>query len=65
MSKYEKAPLDFSGLKTVSLAERGGKVKAADFATPLRKGRGHLGLARFAAPHPRRRFLPRGGGRPG
>jgi hypothetical protein len=43
MSKYEKAPLDFSSLKTVSLTERGGKVKAADFAIPYEKGAGLAG----------------------
>jgi hypothetical protein len=43
MSKYEKAPLDFSALKTVSLTERGGKVKAADFALPYEKGAGLSG----------------------
>jgi hypothetical protein len=35
--------MDFAGLKTVSLAERGGKVKIADFATPYRKGSGVAG----------------------
>jgi hypothetical protein len=43
MSKYEKAPLDLSALKTVSLTERGGKVKAADFAIPYEKGAGLSG----------------------
>jgi hypothetical protein len=40
MSKYAKGPMDFALLKTVSLAERGGKVKIADFASPYRKGSG-------------------------
>jgi hypothetical protein len=40
MSKYSKAPLEFSALRTVSLNERGGKVKAADFASVYRKGSG-------------------------
>jgi hypothetical protein len=40
MSGYGLRPLDFAGLRTVSLRERGGKVKAADFATPYRKGAG-------------------------
>ena len=40
MSKYPKAPMDFSGLKTVSLHERGGKVKVGDFATVYQKGSG-------------------------
>jgi hypothetical protein len=43
MSKYSKGPLDFARLKTVSLAERGGKVKIADFASPYRKGSGVAG----------------------
>jgi len=43
MSKYSKSPLDFAGLKTVGLAERGGKVKTADFASPYRKGSGVAG----------------------
>jgi len=38
------APLDFAKLKTVGLAERGGKVKAADFAAPYAAGRGVAGL---------------------
>jgi len=38
VSRYAREPIDFSGLKTVSLDERGGKVKIADFATPYRKG---------------------------
>ena len=32
MSKYDKRPLDFAGLKTVSLRERGGKVTTLSFA---------------------------------
>jgi hypothetical protein len=44
MSRYDVAPLDFAGLKTVSLHERGGKVKAADFAAPYRAGSGIVGL---------------------
>jgi hypothetical protein len=44
MSRYAKGPLDFSGLKTVSLSARGGKVKEADFATPYEKGSGLNGL---------------------
>jgi hypothetical protein len=43
MSRYAKGPVDFAGLKTVSLAERGGKVKTADFASPYRKGSGVAG----------------------
>lgn len=44
MSRYAKDPIDFTGLKTVGLAERGGKVKLADFASPYRKGAGVAGL---------------------
>jgi hypothetical protein len=40
MSKYDQQPLDFRALKTVPLAERGGKVKTADFAYPYQKGAG-------------------------
>jgi hypothetical protein len=43
MSKYSKRPLDFAGLRTVGLAERGGKVKLADFASPYAKGSGMAG----------------------
>jgi hypothetical protein len=44
VSRYAKRPIDFAGLKTVSLYERGGKVKIADFAAPYRKGSGIPGL---------------------
>ena len=44
MSRYAKRPIDFAGLKTVSLHARGGKVKVADFAAPYRKGSGIAGL---------------------
>ena len=43
MSKYSKRPLDFAGLRTIGLAERGGKVKLADFALPYAKGSGVAG----------------------
>ncbi|HLK49352.1 MAG TPA: hypothetical protein VKT49_14520 [Bryobacteraceae bacterium] len=43
MSKYSKRPLDFQGLKTIGLKERGGKVKVADFASVYRKGAGVAG----------------------
>jgi len=43
MSKYSKHPLDFAGLKTVSLRERGGKVDIADFASVYRAGSGVAG----------------------
>jgi hypothetical protein len=44
MSRYPVQPLDFAHLKTVSLKERGGKVKAADFASVYRQGSGVAGL---------------------
>lgn len=44
MSKYRVSPLDLSGLKTIPIAERGGKVRIADFATPYSKGSGIGGL---------------------
>jgi hypothetical protein len=37
-SRYALQPLDLSGLRTVSLKARGGKVKVADFARPFQKG---------------------------
>jgi hypothetical protein len=44
MSRYDIRPIDLSGLKTVSLAERGGKVRQSDFAHVYRKGAGVSGL---------------------
>jgi hypothetical protein len=43
VSKYSKSPLEFAALRTVSLMERGGKVKAADFASAYQKGSGIAG----------------------
>ena len=40
MSQYSKSPLDFSALRTIPLAARGGKVKVSDFASPYRPGSG-------------------------
>jgi hypothetical protein len=40
MSRYKVQPIDFAGLKTISLAARGGKVRVEDFATPYTKGGG-------------------------
>jgi len=34
MSKYAREPLDLSGLHTISIHDRGGKVKVEDFAKP-------------------------------
>jgi len=44
MSRYKEAPLSFDKLKTVPIAERGGKVSVQDFARPYRKGEGLAGL---------------------
>jgi hypothetical protein len=44
MSRYAQHPLDFANLKTVSLDERGGKVKTADFAAAYQPGSGVGGL---------------------
>ncbi len=38
MSEYDIEPLDFSGLKTVPIGERGGKVRLEHFAKPYRQG---------------------------
>ena len=43
MSQYSKRPLDLTGLKTIGLNERGGKVKTAHFASVYRKGSGVAG----------------------
>jgi hypothetical protein len=43
MSKYAKGPLDLSGLKTVRLADRGGRVKISDFAAVYQKSSGLAG----------------------
>ncbi len=43
-SRYPIQPMDLSGLRTVSLAQRGGKVKVSDFASPYRRGSGVPGL---------------------
>jgi len=40
VSQYGIDPLEFKGLKTVGLAERGGKVRRVDFATPYAAGAG-------------------------
>ena len=38
MSKYAHEPLDLSGLKTVPIQQRGGKVRVEDFAKPYSGG---------------------------
>ncbi len=40
MSRYQKAPIEFAKLNTVPLADRGGKVRTADFARVYEKGSG-------------------------
>jgi hypothetical protein len=44
LSKYRVTPLDFTPLKTIPLAERGGKVRVEHFARPVRRGDGVLAL---------------------
>src|SRR5215218_4068426 len=44
LSKYGIQPLDFGGLKTVSIHARGGKVRLEHFAALYKKGNGVLGL---------------------
>ncbi len=43
MTRYSKSPIDFADLKTVPLQERGGKVRAGDFARLYRKSSGIAG----------------------
>jgi hypothetical protein len=44
VSRYRERPLDLSGLRTVSLYSRGGKVRTEDFAQPYEEGSGVRGL---------------------
>ncbi len=44
MSRYGLDPLSFEGLRTVPIADRGGKVQPADFARVYRRGSGVAGL---------------------
>jgi hypothetical protein len=44
MSKYPVTPIDLSGLRTIPLAARGGKVRMEDFSNPYAKGSGIMGL---------------------
>ena len=44
MSRYDIGPIDLSALKTIRLAERGGKVKVPDFARVYQRGSGVAGL---------------------
>ncbi len=43
-NRYGIAPIDLSGIRTISLAERGGKVKQTDFARVYEAGGGVAGL---------------------
>ena len=43
MSRYSIRPISFANLRTVPLAERGGKVRMEDFASPYVKDSGVLG----------------------
>jgi len=44
MSKYPQQPLDLSGIKTVPIEARGGKVRVEDFARPYSTGSGITAL---------------------
>jgi hypothetical protein len=44
VSKYGIDPLDFTGLKTIPIRERGGKVRVNDFARVYPRGEGVLAL---------------------
>ncbi len=64
MSKYAQQPLDLSGLQTIPIHARGGKVRVEDFAQTV-FGRRRRRLVRFASAHSGGRFLSRRGGRAG
>jgi hypothetical protein len=44
MSRYQVEPLDFTGLHTIPLSSRGGKVRVEHFARPYQKGAGVAAL---------------------
>lgn len=44
MTKYNRTPLDLSGLNTIPIKARGGKVRVADFAAPYAPGSGIQGF---------------------
>jgi hypothetical protein len=44
MSRYSVEPLDFTGLHTIPLADRGGQVRIEHFAKPYRRGAGVAAL---------------------
>ncbi|MCP5115193.1 MAG: hypothetical protein GY953_30545, partial [bacterium] len=43
MSKYDQKPLELSGLSTIPIRERGGKVRVEHFARPHARGAGLTG----------------------
>jgi hypothetical protein len=50
LSAYNEQPLDFANLKTISIHDRGGKVRVAEFASPYPPG---AGLAKWMESLPR------------
>jgi hypothetical protein len=44
VSKYKQHPMDFAALKTIPIAERGGKINVEDFGSLYAKGAGVSGL---------------------
>jgi hypothetical protein len=44
VSRYSQKPIELAGLRTVSIHERGGKVRTGHFARPYTPGEGVLGL---------------------
>lgn len=44
MSRYQQKPIELHGLRTVSIHERGGKVRTDHFSRPYKPGEGMLGL---------------------
>jgi hypothetical protein len=44
VSRYSQKPIELAGLKTVSIHDRGGKVRTEHFARPLQAGEGVIGL---------------------
>jgi hypothetical protein len=43
VSRYDKQPLDLTALSTISIRDRGGKVRVEHFARPYKKGAGIAG----------------------
>lgn len=44
VSRYSEQPIDLTGLQTISIHRRGGKVRTDHFARPYQRGEGVLGL---------------------